>query len=128
MFAVGLVGCGQPDSGAFCERAEFFASRSVRDIDHHTEDRSAVGYLDALTALRDLAPANLRADFDVLVSHEQNHDPARGDQPRSVEVTSAGERVGSAIELRCDLQLPNVSSGAPAGGADGPSNAEPLSS
>lgn len=80
----------------------------MRDIDHHhADDRSADAYLDALVRLRDLVPANLRADVDVLVAYEQSYDPARGDEPRSAEVTRAGERVGSAIELRCDLQLPN---------------------
>ena len=109
MFAVGLVACGQPDSSAFCGQAEFFASRSVRDIDHHhTEDRSTAAYLDALVRLRDLAPVTLRADLDVLVAYEQSYDLARGSQTPSVEVTRAGERVGSAIELRCDLQLPTV--------------------
>lgn len=113
VLAVGLVACGQPDSGAFCEQAEFFASRSIRDIDHHhTGDHFAAAYLDALVRLRDLAPANLRADLDVLVAYEQSYDPSHGDQPHSgvnrAEATSAGQRTGSAIELRCDLQLPNV--------------------
>ena len=88
----------------------------MRDIDHHREDRSAAAHLDALMRLRDLAPANLRADLDVLVAHEQSHDPVRGNQlrgnrPRRDDVTRAGQRVGSAIELRCDLQLPNVGAG-----------------
>ena len=42
-------------------------------------------------------PANLRADLDVLVAYEQSYDPARGDQPRGVEVTRAGERVASRV-------------------------------
>lgn len=114
VLAVGLVACGQPGSGAFCEQAEFFASRSTRDIDHHhTGGQSAAAYLDALVRLRDLAPANLRADLDVLVAYEQSYDPSHGDQPHGdgvngAEATSAGQRAGSAIELRCDLQLPNV--------------------
>lgn len=105
---IGPLGCSQPDSSAFCEQAEFFASRSVRDIDSHTEDQSVGGYLDALVSLRDLAPDALRADLDVLVAYEQSYDPAHGEESSSVEVTRAGERVGSAIEQRCDLQLPYV--------------------
>ena len=96
---------------AFCEQAEFFASRSVRDIDNHTsENQSATAFLDALTNLRDLAPSSLRADLDLLVAYEQSYDPANGEESTSVEVTRAGERVGSAIEQRCDLQLPFVGS------------------
>jgi len=115
VLAVGLVACGQPDSGAFCEQAEFFASRSIRDIDHHHPGgHSAAAYLDALVRLRDLAPANLRADLDVLVAYDPSHgdpshgDPSHGDGVNGAEATSAGQRAGSAIELRCDLQLPNV--------------------
>lgn len=66
--------------------------------------------LDALVTLRDLTPANLRTDLDVLVSYEQSYVAAVGDQYLGVEATRAGERVGSAIELRCDLQLPYVGS------------------
>ena len=96
---------------AFCEQAEFFASRSVRDIDNHTsENQSATAFLDALTNLRDLAPSSLRADLDLLVAYEQSYDPADGEESPSVEVSRAGERVGSAIEQRCDLQLPYVRS------------------
>ena len=63
-----------------------------------------------LTNLRDLAPSSLRADLDLLVAYEQSYDPANGEESTSVEVTRAGERVGSAIEQRCDLQLPYVGS------------------
>ena len=111
VFASGLVGCSQPDNGAFCEQAEFFAARSVRDIDNHTsENQSATAFLDALADLRDLAPSSLRADLSLLVDYEQSYDPADGEQSPSVEVSRAGERVGSAIEQRCDLQLPYVRS------------------
>ena len=113
VFVSGLVGCNQPDDSAFCEQAEFFASRSVRDNDNHTSEnqsQSGTASLDALTKLRDLAPASLRADLDLLVAYEQSYDPANEEQPTSVEVSRAGERVGSAIEQRCDLQLPYVRS------------------
>ena len=101
----------QPDDSAFCEQAEFFASRSVRDIDNHTSEyqsQSGTPFLDALANLRDLAPSSLRADLDLLVAYEQSYDPANGEESTSVEVTRAGERVGSAIEQLCDLQLPFV--------------------
>ena len=110
------VGPGEPGTTsehAFCEQAEFFASRSVRDNDNHTSEiqsQSGTASLDALTKLRDLAPASLRADLDLLVAYEQSYDPANEEQPTSVEVSRAGERVGSAIEQRCDLQLPYVRS------------------
>ena len=113
VFVSGLVGCNQPDDSAFCEQAEFFASRSVRDNDNHTSEnqsQSGTASLDALTKLRDLAPASLRADLDLLVAYEQSYDPANEEQPTSVEVSRAGERVGSAIEQHCDLQLPYVRS------------------
>ena len=111
VFTSGLVGCSQPDNRAFCEQAEFFESRSVRDIDNHTsENQSATAFLDALTNLRNLAPESLRADLDLLVAYEQSYDPADGEQSTSVEVTRAGERVGSAMEQHCDLQLPYVGS------------------
>ena len=113
VFASGLVGCSQPDDRAFCEQAEFFAARSVRDIDNHTSEnqsQSGTPYLYALANLRDLAPSSLRADLDLLVAYEQSYDPADGEQSTSVEVVRAGERVGSAIEQRCDLQLPYVRS------------------
>ena len=103
----------EPDNRAFCEQAEFFASRSVRDIDNHTSEyrsQSGTASLDALTNLRDLAPASLRSDLNVLIAYEQSYDPANGEQPTSVEVSRAGERAGSAIEQRCDLQLPYVRS------------------
>ena len=44
----------------------------------------------------------------MLTASEQSYDPANGEESTSVEVTRAGERVGSAIEQRCDLQLPYV--------------------
>ena len=103
-----LVGCSQPGGGAFCEQAEFFRSRSVRDVDQHAEDRAPGAYLDALVSLRDLASGTLKADLDVLVAYEQNYDPLSGDQHHSINVDRAGQRVGSAIEQRCALQLPNV--------------------
>ncbi len=102
---------GEVTDSAFCEQAEFFAARSVRDTDNHTSDnpsQSGTPFLDALANLRDLAPASLRADLDLLVAYEQNYDPADGEESTSVEVARAGERVGSAIEQRCDLQLPFV--------------------
>ena len=42
----------------------------------------------------------------MLTAYEQSYDPANGEQSTSVEVTRAGERAGSALEQRCDLQLP----------------------
>ena len=109
VFAIGSTGCGQPVDPAFCEQAEFFASRSVRDLDHHAREyESASTYLDALKNLRDLAPESLQADLEVLVNDEQVYDPSGEDQSTSAEVTRAGQRVGAAIEQRCDLQLPHV--------------------
>ena len=85
----------------------------MRDIDNHTSEyqsQSGTASLDALTNLRDLAPASLRSDLNVLIAYEQSYNPTDGEQPTSVEVTRAGERAGSAIEQRCDLQLPYVRS------------------
>lgn len=110
MLVAVVVGCSQPGGGEFCEQAEFFGSRSVRDVDEHAEDRSPDAYLDALVNLRDLASGTLRADLDVLVAYEQNYDPLNSDQQHSIDVDRAGKRVGSAIEQRCALQLPNVRS------------------
>ena len=91
----------------FCEQAKFFASRSVRDADSG-EDRSDAGYLAALTKLRDLAPANLRADFDLLVAFEQSFDPSTEGESDDAAVALAGVRVGAAIELSCRVELPGV--------------------
>lgn len=101
-----LIGCSDtaPD-GEFCEQAQFFASRSIRDADSD-EDRSDTGYLVALTRLRDLAPANLRSDLDLLVAYERDLN-AEG-KTEDVAVASAGVRVGRFIELHCRVQLPGV--------------------
>ncbi len=91
----------------FCKQAQFFASRSIRDTDP-SEDRSEAGYLVALTNLRDLAPANLHADLDLLVAYEQDFDPNTKGETDDAAVALAGVRVGAAIELSCRLELPSV--------------------
>ena len=50
------------------------------------------------------------ADLNVLTASEQSYDPANGEKSTSVEVTRAGERAGSTLEQRFDLQLPYLRS------------------
>jgi len=101
-----LVACSDTATDSeFCEQAQFFASRSIRDADTD-EDRSNAGYLAALTKLRDLAPANQHADLDLLVAFEQNLDTER--ETEDAAVAAAGDRVGAAIEASCRVQLPGV--------------------
>ena len=104
-----LVACADNTAtdSEFCEQAQFFASRSVRDADSG-EDRSDAGYLAALTKLRDLAPANLRADLDLLVAFEQSFDPSIEGESDDAAVALAGVRVGAAIELSCRVELSGV--------------------
>ena len=97
-----LVACS---GSAFCEQAQFFASRSIRDADAD-DDRSDAVYLAALTKLRDLAPANLRADLGLLVAFER--DLNSGSETEDAAVAAAGVRVGAAIEASCRVQLPGV--------------------
>ncbi len=66
-----IFGCSQSGGGAFCEQAEFFQSRSVRDANYHTEDRSVDAYLNALTSLRDIASGTLRDDLDILIAQNR---------------------------------------------------------
>jgi hypothetical protein len=108
VLAAAAVACTNTAAGsAFCEQAEFFASRSVRDIDP-AADRSSAAYLDALTSLRDLAPTDLRDDLGVLVDYEQSYDPDTAPERVPDDYARAGERVARAIEDRCDLQLPGI--------------------
>ncbi len=101
-----LVACSDTATDSeFCEQAQFFASRSIRDADAD-EDRSDAGYLAALTKLRDLAPANLRADLDFLVASER--DLNAESETEDAAVAAAGVRVGAAIEASCRVQLPGV--------------------
>lgn len=101
-----LVACGdEATDSQFCEQAQYFASRSIRDADV-VEDRSDAGYLAALTELRDRAPASLRADLDLLVASERDRNAES--ETEDAAVVSAGVRVGKAIEAQCRLQLPGV--------------------
>lgn len=101
-----IVACSDTTTDSeFCEQAEFFASRGVRDADPY-QDRSDAGYLASLTKLRDLAPASLRADLDLLVASER--DLNAESETEDAAVASAGVRVGKAIEAHCRLQLPGV--------------------
>lgn len=105
-----LAACGDSDEATdsqFCEQAQYFASESTRDADTDY-DRSEAGYLAALTNLRDLAPASLRADLDLLVASERDRNAES--ETTDAAVASAGARVGNAIEARCQLQLPGVRS------------------
>ena len=101
-----LVACSDTATDSeFCEQAQFFASRSIRDADAD-DDRSDAVYLAALTKLHDLAPANLRADLGLLVAFER--DLNSESETEDAAVAAAGVRVGAAIEASCRVQLPGV--------------------